>query len=141
MPMKDIPRMEEALTRAAELSLGSVDLQPSLTIDAEVELSELSEDTFNYLSQLEPFGQGNPRPLFMSRGVKVLETRHVGHDSQHLKLVLGQGGKEMTALAFNQAPTWPNGATHLDLVYSLSADWWQGIRTIVMRVVDVRQAK
>ena len=141
IPTKDIPRMEEALTRAAELSLASVDLQPSLTIDAEVELPELSEDTFNYLSQLEPFGQGNRRPLFMSRGVKVLETRHIGHDSQHLKLVLGQGGKEMTALAFNQTPTWPNGASHLDLVYSLSADWWRGVRTVVMRVADVRQAK
>ena len=132
IPIKDIPRMEEALTRAAAHSLGSVDLEPSLTIDAEVELPELSEDTFNCLSQLEPFGQGNRRPLFMSRGVKVVETRHIGHESQQLKLVLGQGGKEMTALAFNQAPTWPNGASHLDLVYSLSADWWQGVRSVVM---------
>ena len=141
IPIKNLPQLEEVLTRAAELALGSEDLSPSLTIDAEVDLSELTEETFGWLSQLEPFGQGNPRPLFLSRGVKVLETRHIGHESQHLKLVVGQGGKEMTALAFNQAPTWPIGASHLDLVYSLSADWWQGVKTVVMRVVDVRPAQ
>ena len=137
----NLPRLEEALTLAAERSLGSVDLRPSLAIDAEVELGELTEDTFGWLSKMEPFGKGNPRPLFLSRGVKVLESRHIGHESQHLKLVLGQDEKEMTALAFNQAQDWPNGASHLDLVYTLSADWWQGMKSIVLKVVDVRPAQ
>ncbi len=90
---------------------------------------------------MEPFGKGNSRPLFLSRGVKILETRHIGHESQHLKLVVGQGGKEMTALAFNQAQDWPSGASHLDLVYSLSADWWQGVKTMVLKVEGVRPAQ
>ena len=141
IPRKDLPQLEEALTRAAERSLGSADLKPSITIDAEVDLDELTDETFEWLDRLEPFGKGNSRPLFLSRGVKVLETRHIGHESQHLKLVVGQGDKEMTALAFNQAPDWPNGASHLDLVYSISADWWQGVKTMVLKVESVRPAQ
>ena len=137
---ENLPRLEEILTRAAEQSLGSVDLRPRLTIDAEVDLAELTEGTFGWLSKLEPFGKGNPRPLFLSRGVEVMESRHIGYDSQHLKLLVGQGGSEMTALAFNQAQGWPNGASHLDLVYTLSADWWQGVKTLVLKVEDVRPA-
>ena len=138
VPVENLPQLEEALTQSAERSLGSVDLRPSLEIDAEIELSELTEQTFGWLSRLEPFGKGNPKPYFLSRGVKVLESRHIGYDSQHLKLVVGQGEMEMTALAFNQAQDWPNGASHLDLVYSLSADWWQGVKSMVLKVVDVR---
>ncbi|PKB65244.1 MAG: single-stranded-DNA-specific exonuclease RecJ [SAR202 cluster bacterium Io17-Chloro-G2] len=135
-----LPRLEEALILAAERSLGLVDLRPRLTLDAEVQMGELTEETFGWLSKMEPFGKGNPKPLFLSRGVEVLESRHIGYDSQHLKLVVGQGEKEMTALAFNQADTWPNGASHLDLVYTLSADWWQGVKTMVLKVEDVRPA-
>lgn len=137
---ENLPRLEEALTKTAELSLGSLDLTPSLTIDAEVNLAELTDETFDWLSQLEPFGKGNSKPLFLSRGVKVLDSRHIGQDSQHLKLVVGQGEKEMTALAFNQAQDWPEGTSHLDLVYHLSADWWRGVKTMVLKVADVRPA-
>lgn len=133
-----LPRLEEAVTLAAELSLGSADLRPRLTIDAEVQMGELTEETFGWLAKMEPFGKGNPKPLFLSRGVNVLESRHIGHESQHLKLVVGHGEKEMTALAFNQAQDWPNGASRLDLVYTLSADWWQGVKTMVLKVADVR---
>jgi single-stranded-DNA-specific exonuclease len=141
IPRKDLPQLEEALTRAAERSLGSTDLKPSITIDAEVDLDELTEEIFEWLDRLEPFGKGNSRPLFLSRSVKVLESRHIGHESQHLKLVVGQGDKEMTALAFNQAQDWPNGASHLDLVYSLSANWWQGVKSMVLKVEGVRPAQ
>jgi len=137
---KNLPQLEEALTKAAERSLGSVDLSPSLAIDAEIDLAELTEETYDWLAQLEPFGKGNPKPLFLSRGVKVLKSQHIGHDSQHLKLVVGQSEKQMTALAFNQAPDWPADASHLDLVYHISADWWRGVKTMVLKVADVRTA-
>jgi hypothetical protein len=46
----------------------------------------------------------------------------------------------MTALAFNLAQEWPQGASAVDLVYSITADWWRGVKTDTLKVVDVRPA-
>ena len=135
-----LPQVIAALCEVAERELGDYDLRPSLKIDAEVTLSELSQEAIQWLADLEPFGQANPRPLFLSRNLEVLETRSMGNSSQHLKLLVGQEGKIMTALAFNQAQNWPQGASRLDLVYSITADWWRGVKSDNLKVVDVRPA-
>ena len=135
-----LPRLVEELTEFADRKLGSYDLQPALAIDAEVSLGEFSQDAVEWLEALEPFGQGNPRPVFLSRGVNVRESRTVGHSAQHLKLLVEQDGKVMTALAFNKARSWPQGASRLDLVYSVTADWWRGVKSDNLKVADVRPA-
>ena len=133
-----LPGFIDALTGIAEKELGNSDLKPGLSIDAEISLGELNQEAIGWLTALEPFGQGNPRPLFLSRNVSVLETRSIGNAGQHLKLLVEQDGKIMTALAFNQASSWPRGAARLDLAYSVTSDWWRGVKSDNLKVVDVR---
>ena len=133
-----LPEVVASLQELAEKELADRDLRPSINIDAEVALSELSPDATHWLSALEPFGQANPRPMFLTRGVQVLQTRSIGNASQHLKLQVGQNGSTMTALAFNLAQEWPQGTPAVDLVYSITADWWRGVKTDTLKVVDVR---
>jgi single-stranded-DNA-specific exonuclease len=135
---ENLPQVIRVLSEVAERELADSDLRPALEIDAEVRLSEFTEEAIGWLSNLEPFGKANPRPLFLSQGVEVLEVRTMGNASQHVKLSLGQEGKVMTALAFNQAQDWPQGAGHLDIVYSITADWWRGVKSDNLKVVDVR---
>ena len=133
-----LPEVVASLQELAETELADRDLRPSIDVDAEVTLSELSQDATHWLAALEPFGKANPRPIFLTRGVEVLQTRTIGNASQHLKLQVGQNGCTMTALAFNLAQDWPQGASTVDLVYSLTADWWRGVKTDTLKVVDVR---
>ena len=135
---ENLPQVISVLSQVAEKELADCDLRPALEIDAEVRFGEFTEGAIQWLSQLEPFGKANPRPLFLSQGVEVLELRTMGNASQHVKLSLGQEGKVMTALAFNQAQDWPQGATHLDIVYTITADWWRGVKSDNLKVVDVR---
>ena len=137
---EQLPQVISVLSEVAERELADCDLRPALKIDAEVNLEEFSQDALHWLSQLEPFGQANPRPLFLSRGLEVLESRTMGSTSQHVKLLVSQEGKVMTALAFNQAQGWPQGASHLDLAYTINADWWHGVKSDNLKVVDVRPA-
>ena len=44
--------------------------------------------------------------------------------------------KEITALAFNQADRWVDGTPYLDLVYSISTDYWRGTKTVNLKVQD-----
>ena len=126
--------------------LGSLDLSPILEIDAVVTLPELTQDVYDWLTTLEPFGKGNRRPLFASRNVSVREARPIGYSRQHLRLRVEQGGRNITALSFNQAADWQSisgeaGATRLDLAYTLMLDTWQGQSSLALRVSRFRPAE
>ncbi len=136
-----IPLLEERLTAVAEKALGSQDLKPTLEIDADVRLDDLSDDLRSWLSKLEPFGAANPQPIFFSRRARVLQTRYVGKDSQHVNLKVTQGNEAWTALAFNQAERWVDGTSEVDLVYSLMSDRWRGTERLTLKVLDFQQAE
>ena len=130
---------------AAERLQSPDDLTPTLAIDAVAALPELTQDFYEFLTRLEPFGKDNRRPLFASQNVSLLEVRTVGHSRQHLRFRVEQGGREMTALAFGQVADWPPagwqpGATGLDLAYTLMLDTWQGYSSLALRVSHFRAA-
>lgn len=66
---------------------------PTLDLDAEVPLAELTLEAVETLGLLEPFGEGNPEPLFCARNVEVVAApKVVGRGTGHLSLLLRQGG-------------------------------------------------
>ncbi len=141
LPREDLPIFEERLTALVGEALPKGDLQPVLNIDVEVGLDELNNGLRDWLAQLEPFGVGNSRPVFITRRAKVLDDQRVGADGQHVRLKVTQGGSQCTALAFNQSARWGGGATEVDLVYTLMLDRWQGVERLTLKVLDFRPAQ
>ena len=127
-------------TYAAE-RLASMDLTPTVEIDAVASLAELTESVQDWLATLEPFGKGNPRPVFASLGVRVLEVHPMGNTQQHLRLQVEQDGAEKTALAFGQGDSWRQGMERVDLVYTLMEDSRQPGRPLALRVSCLRVAQ
>ncbi len=138
-----IPETTDRLLVHAGRRLHSLDLDPVLEIDATATMPELTMDTHDWLNSLEPFGKANRRPLFASLGVSVKESRLVGNNQQHLRLRVEQQGREMVALAFNQAEKWRAlgdraGQEPLDLAYTLMLDSWHGQESLALRVRELR---
>ena len=131
-----LPLLEERLTAVVEETLNVQESRPPLDIDAEVWLDDLADDALGWLSSLEPFGSGNPQPVFLTRRARVLEARYVGKTGQHMRLKVMDGHQQWTALAFNQAERWVDGTAKVDLVYSVSKDHWQGQEQSTLRVLD-----
>src|SRR5690606_5637749 len=79
------------------------DFEPELIIDAEVNLNDIDDRFWKILSQFEPYGPNNLKPIFMSKGLKVVgNPMKVGKD--HLKLRLAQNAGKATvfdAIGFN----------------------------------------
>jgi single-stranded-DNA-specific exonuclease len=80
----------------------------TLRLDLEIRLDELAEgDSASYglladLRQFEPFGSGNPAPVFCTRGAALLESPRILKE-KHLKFVVGHNGLRFDALAWGQA--------------------------------------
>lgn len=89
MPSKDVPLLKQRLNAYAQTKLKPEDLIPQLDIDAEIPLSSVTPEFFSHLGRLEPFGHGNPEPVFSSYGVNLLLPPKVLKD-KHIKLRVNQ---------------------------------------------------
>ncbi len=136
----NLDRLARRLGQIASERLSDEDLTPALTIDAEVELSEMSWDTLRALSSLEPCGCGNPPALFASRGVRVQYHRAVGREGRHLKLALSDGRATWDAIAFRQGEWAGELPGVIDVAYHLEVNEWNGQRRLQLNVQDIRPA-
>ena len=136
-------RLDEAKDRLSAFAaqrLETAHLNPVLEIDAVARLDDFTRDVQDWLGSLAPFGKGNPRPLFASLGVRVLDTHFMGVSQQHLRLRVEQNGAQMTALAFGQGQAWAEGAERIDLAYTLMEDTRQPGNPLALRVSQFRPA-
>lgn len=135
---KDIPQLKSRLEAYSAESLETHSLIRTVEIDAEISFDELDETMIRWINDLEPYGPGNPRPVFASMGVKVLETFHMGREQQHLRLRVEMNGARFTALAFNQAGKWQPNTEFADLAFTVMNDSFRGKGAIALRLLDFK---
>ena len=80
--------IKKKLEKFAEEKLKKEDLIPFLNVDAEMRVDDLNWKIFEEIQKFEPFGETNPRPLFLLKNLKIIGIRNVGSKENHLKLLL-----------------------------------------------------
>ncbi|HSA28193.1 MAG TPA: single-stranded-DNA-specific exonuclease RecJ [Phycisphaerae bacterium] len=130
-----------AFVARANQRLTAQDLEPTLRLDAETRLSELSEQTVQQIEQLAPFGQGNPRPKFASGALQVDgEPRVMGASGEHLSFHLSDGHQRCRAVAFSQKDHLPALLQHrrCQVAFTPRLNTFRGCTNVEMQVVDIR---
>jgi single-stranded-DNA-specific exonuclease len=127
----------EAFEAAVAGRLNEEDLIPRLEIDAEVQPEDITSELVNELKRLEPFGAGNPEPVLMMRGMRVVERRVVGEG--HLRLRLSRNGRTFTAIAFRMAQRDTEGL--LDIAFYPEMNEWNGSSSLQLKIKDLRMAE
>ncbi len=112
------------------------ELVPTLAIDATLPIHAVSVPFCSSLSQLEPFGQGNSEPLFLSRGVTLSFPRTVGGEGQHLQAYAAH----CKLIGFNLGRFIDHINKPVDLVYRLNVDTWNGKANPQLMLQDLRLA-
>jgi single-stranded-DNA-specific exonuclease len=140
--LENVEALAERLTAIAAEQLGEQELMPTLEIDAELPLTDLTWDLLETLALLEPTGQENPQPLFLSRDVRVKSRRTLGEDGKHLKMKVTLDGSAgvWDAIAFRQGHVASELPERVDLVYHFEANEWKGLVTPQLNVLDIHPA-
>ena len=115
-------------------------LQPTLDIEAELQLGDITKSFYNVLRHLEPFGPGNPRPLFVSRRlINHRDTRAVGKEREHLRLDVTDRMSAITGIAFGRADMaeYIQNGNAVDICYELNENTFNHYTTIQMMVQDI----
>ncbi|HVS80317.1 MAG TPA: single-stranded-DNA-specific exonuclease RecJ [Pyrinomonadaceae bacterium] len=136
-----IPEFRRRLNEHAASCLTEQDLVPTLNIDAEVQPRELTFQLSQELGALEPFGAGNPRPVFVTRGLRLLSDPQVIKE-QHLKLrVAGEDNRPFEAIwwrGVEESEQTPRAKQRIDLAYELEVNHWNGEIRLQLNVRDMQ---
>lgn len=108
-------------------------------VTALVRLSELTVEALDGLEVLQPFGQGNKKPLLAARGVTMKNRARVGTDGAHLRFVASDGVGSVSAIMFRapdpaRALSWEGV---VDLVFEAVNETWQGRTKPKLMVKDI----
>jgi single-stranded-DNA-specific exonuclease len=132
----NLDALRERLANLAKESLKGIDLRPRLVIDAETPLDILGWHTWQTIQRLAPFGAANPAPVFLSRGIKVVESRTMGGGDAHLSLKLKGNTTTWKSVGFGMGKDRPETGEKLDIVYTLEVDRWNGEETLRLNLLD-----
>ena len=109
--------------------------------DTDARLSEITEQLVVQIDSLEPFGNGNERPIIKTKNVLVKSVRRMGSDGQHVKLTVSDGTKEMDCLAFNAEESWfVEPGKKVNIWYQPDVNEWRGRRSVEGRLLNLEAA-
>ena len=114
-------------------------LQPKLRIDLALSPSNITNKFLLEIEHLEPYGIGNPKPVFIAEDLKLgFSPRKVGDN--HIKLTLSQQDRQFEAIGFRMAGYMDNyrGQNHIDIIYTPQTNTWQGRKSLQLNLKDMR---
>ena len=140
---ENIPELKNRLREEIERAVSPEDLKPKIEIDCELEPSRISMSLIKELEVLDPHGEGNPSPVFMSRKLNLFDMRRVGTDGRHLKLKFTDGKISLDTIGFDLGSLADKLSydKSYDIAYKLETNEWDGFETAQLLLIDVREAK
>jgi single-stranded-DNA-specific exonuclease len=135
--------LRRRLNEHAARCLCDEDLVPVLHIDAELPAEALTLKLAEELISLEPYGAGNPRPVFMTRGLRLMGDPRVMKERHYKLKLMGQDNRLLEAVWWDgveEAKQTPSPNDRIELAYTLEPNTWQGVTRLQLIVKDMRKA-
>ena len=134
-----IEDFKNAFEEAVSNQITPDQLIPEIIIDAEIKFDEINLNFYNILTQMEPFGPENMRPVFVSKKVYNTGFSKVVKE-QHIKFSLKQGNTTMNGIGFGSAPKFSLLEMNrpIDVVYTLDLNEWNGNKSVQLKVIDLK---
>lgn len=142
---RDLEKFKTIIEKSSSKELKNKKLIPYLEIDGEVGFEDLDWLVFKEIQNFAPFGEANPNPLFLLKGLMVSEARNVGTNGSHLKISLEKeterGIKRFKAIGFNLVNSCDKIKTGdiIDITFELIANEWNGMRELQLKIVDLKK--
>lgn len=139
---ENIPAFAQAMNDYVRAATGGEEMVSVLDIDAEVEdPGLLTLEGAESLDLLEPYGAGNPKPVFSLSGCLITALSEVG-GGRHLKLKLAAGGRSFDAIFFSATAAQAGVAVgdRVDVAFTPQVNEYRGWRTVQLQVCDLRPA-
>lgn len=141
LPVENVPAFQEKFERIVAGRILPEQLIPPVEIDCTLQLSDITPSFYRLLSQMEPFGPGNPNPVFASERVYAApnSARIVGNS--HLKIALTQDGHHsVDAIGFGLGEYYEQirEGQPFSACYTVEINEYRGVKNLQLRLKDIR---
>jgi single-stranded-DNA-specific exonuclease len=140
---ENIHTLEEVLVSACESPLVQLGREDSnLTFDEELSLLDVNWKIWDLIDKLSPFGDANPKPVFLFRNVLISNVGAFGKEKNHIKLDLEKpGGGKVEAMSFFKSPddfkVKPQIRERVDILANMEKSVFRGRPELRLRIVDI----
>ncbi|MFA6322892.1 MAG: single-stranded-DNA-specific exonuclease RecJ [Candidatus Buchananbacteria bacterium] len=134
----------DKMTSLAETELKDKDISPILPIEAEVSLENIDWAIFEELKKFEPYGEGNPKPIFLARDLTVSDRQTVGNDGKHLRLMVKHNSdavRKTIGFCFGEWCARIKKGDKVDMVFEVDVNEWNGNQELQLKIVDLALSK
>ena len=141
MPTDNLKELRQRITEFADNCLSQNDLKPRLQIDCRLPLDGITPMVVEGLRAMEPFGAGNPRPMFHTGAAELADGPRVMKE-KHLSMSVRQGGRLFRAVGWRMAERSAfikENRRELDLAFNLAENTYRGERTVELSIADLRR--
>lgn len=140
LPESQVDAFRRALNEKAKLT--EEDFVPKIWIDAAMPFEYITEPLIRELEQLEPFGQGNEKPQFAQKGLRIRSARVLGKNRNAVKLsLLSPGGMPMDAMVFADGDAFMEEmgqSRQMDAIYYPGIHEYNGSRSLQVVIREWR---
>ncbi|MEP7229091.1 MAG: single-stranded-DNA-specific exonuclease RecJ [Ginsengibacter sp.] len=114
-------------------------LIPEIRIDAEISFKNITKNFYGIISQMEPYGPENLRPVFITKNVLDTSWSKIVKEL-HIRFVVKHDDKIFTGIGFNMAEKFHllQMKKPIDIVYTIDENEWNGEATLQLKVIDIR---
>ena len=114
-------------------------LTPEISINASLPLDDITMQFFQIISQMEPFGPDNMRPVFIATGVYDTGYSKLAKE-QHISFNVTQGKTNVRGIGYNMPEHMKlvKSGKPFDMVFNLQINEWQGNQSVQMQVIDIK---
>lgn len=140
LPIENVPAFRERFEQFVANTITNEQKVPQIEIDGKINLNQITRNFYNIVRQMEPFGPGNMRPVFVSECVYDTGSVRIVGDS-HLKLRLTQDGYySIDAIGFGFSDYYNaiSKGIPFDVCYTIEENVYRGMITLQLRIKDVR---
>ncbi|MEA2012248.1 MAG: single-stranded-DNA-specific exonuclease RecJ [Verrucomicrobiota bacterium] len=128
----------------AQRELTEDDLVKTLLIDSIISHKMLTLQTVYQIKELEPFGEANRKPLFLSKNLQMIHAKTVGKENLHLKMTfLSKNGHNISAIGFGMGERLSEIKENpiVDIIFSPEENIWRNNVSLDLHIKDFRVSK
>ena len=137
----ELSTFRSLINEYAKNNLSENDMVPTMDVDSVIQFGDISLSLAESLQILEPYGVGNPIPIFAIKGINVNEITGIS-EGKHTKLIFGDGKYTVSGMYFSNSPDSLNVyvGDKVDILCSIDINEWGGRKNVQLIIKDIKPA-
>jgi len=138
---KNFSKFCKSMSKTADQKITKSMLEPKIEIDLILDSKEIDLKLFHQVEKLQPFGMGNPRPVFLIKKVQILEQKIVGRDGSHLKFIFNQQNNIFEGIFFSffKKDYKLDKNKKYDIVFRPEINYFNGDEKVSLNIIDIKE--